>query len=280
MGEEMKRIKINIKRLILALTILVTVIGIKTNVSKKILAKNHNKNDFKSSEEEVKDVDISQYEEDNIPLHSKGDELDKDKDLKITKKEPMDYEKNKTKESNDYKEIFKDDLFLGDSITDSLSFYEFLEESNVIAKFGLTAKGAKDKIDNIIKVNPENIYIMLGMNDILTGIDSQRFVDNYIELINEIRERSPGTNIYIQSILSVDSKVKDLKPLLTNKNIDNFNEKLLDMAKDEDIEFLNIETILKDNEDLLEPDGIHVKYKFYKLWLDYLVENAKSRRDR
>ena len=162
-----------------------------------------------------------------------------------------------------------------DSITDSLSFYEFIDESNVVAKFGLTSKGAKDEVESIVKINPKNIFIMFGMNDILTDEDSNQFADDYAELIYDIKEKLPDTKIYVQSILSVAPKVKDKKPLLTNENIDKFNEALKGMAKNEKVEYLNIRTILEENKDLLEPDGIHVKYKFYKLWLDYLIENIK-----
>ena len=161
---------------------------------------------------------------------------------------------------------------MGDSITDSLSFYDILDESNIIAKFGLTTRKSTDIIDNIIKKNPRNIYIMLGTNDILTGEGSQKFIEDYTKLVQIIKEKLPDTNIYINSILPVKSKVKDKKPLLTNENIDEFNKALVTFAKDENIQYLDIASIFEDDIDLIEPDGIHVKYKFYKLWLDFIIE--------
>ncbi len=41
------------------------------------------------------------------------------------------------------------------------------------------------------------------------------------------------------------------------------------MTEEENVKYLNIRDIVEDNMDLLEPDGIHVKYKFYELWLQY-----------
>ena len=116
---------------------------------------------------------------------------------------------------------------------------------------------------------------MFGMNDILTGESSKEFVKNYRELIQAIKDNLPDSNIYIQSRLPVSPKVKDKKPLLTNENVDDFNQALMDIAENDNFQYLNIGSILDDNMDLLEPDGIHVKYKFYKLWLDYLIENTK-----
>ncbi len=66
------------------------------------------------------------------------------------------------------------------------------------------------------------------------------------------------SNLYFPLI----QRLRIKKPLLTNENIDNFNQALKGMAKNEKVEYLNIRTILEENEDLLEPDGIHVNINF------------------
>ena len=113
------------------------------------------------------------------------------------------------------------------------------------------------------------------MNDILASKDSENFITNYKELIDIIQDKVPNATIYVQSILPVSSEVKTKKSLLTNENIDICNQALKDMAEEENIQYLNIREILENNMDLLEPDGIHVKYKFYELWLEYLIEKTK-----
>ena len=283
-----KRIKINYKRFVLSFTIFAIIAILTTNVLKQIFANYHDKDKSPFTKEVVASGDIDKENktdnllEERSELYNEDEKTKGKEDLEETNKldevkkaEPLtdEVEDSNINKFNDYKEVFKDSLFLGDSITDSLSFYEFVDKSNVVAKFGLTAKGAKDEIQGIIKINPKNIFIMFGMNDILTGEDSNKFANNYAELIQDVKEKLPNTKIYIQSILPVDSKVKDKKPLLTNENIDKFNQVLEDVANNENVEYLNIRTILEKNENLLEPDGIHVKYKFYKLWLDYLIEN-------
>ncbi len=113
------------------------------------------------------------------------------------------------------------------------------------------------------------------MNDILTFKDSEKFIMYYKELIDTIHNKLPNTTIYIQSILPVTPEVKSNKPSLTNENIDIFNHAIKKMAEEDNIEYLNIREILENNTELFEPDGIHVKYKFYELWLEYLTENTK-----
>lgn len=266
-----RRIRINYGRFIISLMVLSILLLLIIKVSKKTLANNHNENTITPKEEVIVQEDISLHSKD-LNINTEDDSKDIEKADKIDQKEPVEGEESKTREHNDYKEVFKDDLFLGDSITDSLSFYDILDESNIIAKFGLTTRKSTDIIDNIIKKNPRNIYIMLGTNDILTGEGSQKFIEDYTKLVQIIKEKLPDTNIYINSILPVKSKVKDKKPLLTNENIDEFNKALVTFAKDENIQYLDIASIFEDDIDLIEPDGIHVKYKFYKLWLDFIIE--------
>lgn len=277
-----KKYKINYKRFTISLTILIILLLSFTNISKRILAHDE---DIDEVEEHINlDEKLDNLPKKPVNLHRKV-ELEAEKKVdKVEENETIMDEKEDTNAANDsmdmdYKEIFKDSLFLGDSITDSLSFYEFLDESKVVAKFGLTAKGAKDMVDKITEENPNNIFIMFGMNDILIHEGSVRFAEDYAQLIHAIEEKLPEANIYVQSILPVDSKVKDKKSLLTNENIDEFNQALINMAEDEGVEYLDIRSILERDMDLLEPDGIHVKYGFYKLWLDYLRDNVMVKED-
>lgn len=174
-----------------------------------------------------------------------------------------------------YREIFEDDLFLGDSITDSLAFYNLLDKENVIAELGFTVRNAKEEIENIKSSSPENIYILFGNNDISYYKRSEIFIIPYRELIDRIQTELPDSKIYIQSILPVGPDVEDEEPLFSQENIGDFNKALKDLAREEELDYLNIREIVEENMDLLEPDEIHMKYQFYELWLDYLQEKTK-----
>lgn len=280
--ERKRRIKINFKRLIISLTIFTLLIVGTVKLSKEVLAKNHKEENPDSNVEENIDKKIDENIDKQINTETNTEtnaKTNTDEDIDIEnkgdEKEDSNKKRDKTKKTYDYKEIFKNDLFLGDSITDSLSFYEIIEEPNVIAELGFTTRKSLSELDKIGKQNPENIFIMLGMNDMLNNGESDKFVKDYSNLIKEIRERLPDTNIYIQSILPVHPKVKEKKPLLTNENIGNFNKALIKFAKDENINYINLSPIIEEDKELLEPDGIHAKPDFYILWLNYLIENIK-----
>lgn len=187
------------------------------------------------------------------------------KSSKIKKSKPK---TTKSKDSSKYN--FKDDLFLGDSLTEGLSFYELIGDKNVIGIKGLTTVKAMDQVNDIAKRKPKNIFILLGDNDLQMAVNGEKFASNYLKLIKMIKAKSPSSNIYIQSIPPVTQKAEQKNKLITNSRINQFNNAAKNMAQNEKVNFIDISPIFKNNKDLYEKDGIHLKYKFYGIWLDFI----------
>lgn len=183
------------------------------------------------------------------------------------------------KGSESYEDFFKDSLFIGDSISEGLSSYGFLDESCLSAHKGMTVQKALNEVTDILKGKPDNIFILLGSNDILNGVKPEKFAADYLSLIQHIREKMPGSNIYVQSIFPVSVKVEQQKPPLSNSAINGFNAALREMADNAGICYLDTASVFyDDNGNMAEEyssDGIHIKYEAYKLWLDYLKCNIK-----
>jgi hypothetical protein len=175
-------------------------------------------------------------------------------------------------------EFFNKALFIGDSITEGISAYGFLNGVNVLGVKGLTILKAEKEIDTIVKRNPDKIYILLGSNDLLYGMDSKKFSSEYIDFIKHIKDKLPESKIYIQSIFPVSKDVENEKPMLSNSRIDEFNSELKSMADQQGISYINVEKLLKDDKGIINKDytsdGIHIKYKVYSIWLDYVKKNS------
>lgn len=286
-----KKIIPNKKRFTLSLIVIAGVVFILSQSIKAI--QNKDKKEATIIEKNNIACSVPEFLE-NIPEYSKENSMKEDniKEEKSSNKEKIEQVKDNSDielnnedkvvpieiddKNKSYSEIFKDNLFVGDSITDSLSFYEILEERNVIAKLGFTVVQGEKEINKIKKANPSNIYLLFGMNDVLMGIDGQKFAENYAEFVHKIQDELPDANIYVQSVIPVSPNVKQKKPLLNNANIDKFNETLMQMCKDENINYIDLVPLLENDSELYEPDGIHLKYKFYKLWLNYLIDNTKQ----
>jgi hypothetical protein len=176
----------------------------------------------------------------------------------------------------DYDEIFKNDIFIGDSITSGMSCYGILKEDLIITKTGMHVYEALDKVDTIVNRKPENIYIHLGINDIDKSFTSEIYGGYYLELVKQLKKRLPNSNIYIQSILPVLPKATKAKSVLNNEYIQEYNNQLIKIAEKEKVHFLNISEVLEGESDsIYAKDGIHFKESFYNKWLDYIIKNIK-----
>lgn len=268
---------INLKRFLTSITIMTLVMGtalipIKDYIFKNVFSKNtasakSNVNIEKNNDINVKNIDSEKKNNDALNVDKTNEEKNTDNNSVIN-----DNVKVKT---IDNKEFFRNAVFMGDSITEALSFYEFLDESKVIAFKGHTVVDAQENVDNIVNLSPESIFILFGMNDLETGINGEEFAKNYGKLIKMLKEKLPNSNIYIHSVLPISEEAQREDPLLATTRIDEFNRAIINMAKNENVNYINISPLLKENVDLYEPDGKHAKYHFYELWLDYIKNNIK-----
>ncbi|GAB6181933.1 hypothetical protein JCM14036_32520 [Desulfotomaculum defluvii] len=172
-----------------------------------------------------------------------------------------------------YKEFFKQDVFMGDSITEAISYLDLLDQANVCATIGININEAKSQISSIKISNPRNIYLLYGVNDMDDRTDSNWFVGQYRELVRSLKVRFPEAQIYVQSVLPVAAKVERQKPHTNNRHIYKCNEGLAQMAAEERVEFIDIASLINDtNKKLYDSDGIHFKAPFYQLWFNYLID--------
>ena len=113
-------------------------------------------------------------------------------------------------ESDSYDEsFFKDDLFIGDSISTGLVNYGYLKGSNVFAQIGLNPETAITKeydgytsVSKAEEMKPKRIYIMLGSNG-LAYMGNTYMIQQMKLLVEALREATPDSYIYVISISPV-----------------------------------------------------------------------------
>lgn len=180
-----------------------------------------------------------------------------------------------------YSKYYENTVFMGDSLTESLSEFEILDSYNVISNKGDTVVKAMQNIDTLKGINPKNLVLLYGMNDViefdinLSGQDSNTFKEKYIELVNSIKTVLPKTNIYLISPLPVMANAVDTNYRLTNENLSEFRLKVSEVANATGSTYVDLTSIITGKDYLHEQDGIHYKYDFYPLLLDYLTNYIK-----
>lgn len=162
-----------------------------------------------------------------------------------------------------------DKIFLGDSITDHGEFQEYFPEQVVLNR-GIaedTTKGVLNRIDEVVKRNPEEVYLMIGINDIGAGADAAAYEKNMRNIIESVDLAK--TRLVLQSLLPVNTK--DFNNDLSNKTVDEFNQVLQKLADEYHIGYIDLHSKFDDGEGQLEKritiDGIHLKGEGYDRWM-------------
>ena len=144
-----------------------------------------------------------------------------------------------------YSKYYENTIFMGDSITEALSEFGILDSYNVIANKGDTVIKASQNIDKLQGINPKNLVLLYGMNDVIafdsnsSEESSNAFKEKYIELIN-------------------------------SENLNEFRLKVTEVATATGSTYIDLASIITDKDSLHEQDGIHYKYDLYRIWLDLL----------
>ena len=171
----------------------------------------------------------------------------------------------------DFYSFYENTVFMGDSITEGLIDMNLVNEYNVISNKGDTVVKGRKNIDKLTSLQPKNVVMLYGMNDVIEFAESpDQFKSNYIEFVNEIKTKLPNANIYIQAPLPVMEKAKETNARLTNANLDEFRKIAYEVSQETGVNYVNIDVLAKDKDELHEGDGIHFKYDFYLKWLTYL----------
>lgn len=260
-----KYVVVNRKRLISAISIcVVIIIGGSISIVKYIKSVNK-RNEIMYSKKAAMD---KQTEE-------RTTETDDGKDkVKTVDEEEIKKDSEVTENKNESKENFlSTSVFLGDSITEGFSFYSLVDSNRILAKKGDTTIKAMEYISSVKDINPKNIFILYGMNDLVNFQNNEDFIMSYSNLIENIKKEVSEAHIYVQSVLPIASSAEDTSLNLTNARIDEVNTMILSMCVEKNINYIDISKGLKANESLFEPDGKHVKADFYNVWLDDIKNN-------
>lgn len=113
--------------------------------------------------------------------------------------------------------------------------------------------------------NPKIVVIDGGINDLLSGVPTQRILSNYQKIIEVLRKRN--IKIIAHLILyTVDNE--DI-----NKEVFVLNYLLKEYFESQKIEFIDMNLQLSDSKKLqsnFSIDGIHLKKEAYKIWANEL----------
>lgn len=166
-------------------------------------------------------------------------------------------------------------IFLGNSITDNCEWAELFGNPNIKNRGigGDDTNGVLERLNEVTESQPLKIFIMIGTNDLASSKTVEYIVNNYRKIIARIKEASPTTKIYIQSILPTDDAVHAMRK---NSDIIKVNEQLQLIAKENSLVYIDLFSVFKLDNNKLNPkyslDGLHLNSKGYLAWKDAIIK--------
>ncbi|MGD1699930.1 SGNH/GDSL hydrolase family protein [Dapis sp. BLCC M229] len=151
---------------------------------------------------------------------------------------------------------------------------------------GETTAGLLKRLYLFDSTRPETIFVMIGINDLVHGVDDWTILANQRRIIRQLRAVHPGSQIVVQSILPHSGEAatwegRDRLVQLSNSRIRKINRSLKALADGEGAFFLNLHPLFTDAQGFLRSelstDGLHLNDKGYQVWSTAIKMYSKIR---
>ena len=179
-------------------------------------------------------------------------------------------------------------VLLGDSITDFFNYYELFYDfckssSQAVYNRGISGD-TTDRLlerlyDNVLSIEPKNIVLLIGTNDISRGLPLSATVENVEKIITDTKKTCPHVNFIIEAVYPINEKMRDKFEKRSNKKISEMNSQYIKLCEKYDCVWLDFTEQLKDkNGNLKEEltyDGLHVNVQAYEIIAENVIPLLK-----
>lgn len=164
---------------------------------------------------------------------------------------------------------------------DSLSLWfpsELLPDNKTWLNQGISGEktaGLLKRLNLFDKTTPETIFVMIGINDLIAGVNNETILENQRQILAYLRKKHPTAQIVVQSILPHQGEKatwQGKEKLLTipNSRIRNLNQQLQTIAAEDSVKYLNLYPLFADKQGNLRSefttDGLHLNPQGYLVW--------------
>lgn len=136
---------------------------------------------------------------------------------------------------------------------------------------GDTTEGVLMRIGRSLEKKPGKIFLMVGVNDIITGESTDFIARNYEAILEKIRALSPESAVYVHKALPCNPE--KLFFVFDNSRVAALNREIEKLSKKYDAKCVDLWDVLTENGELLPEytiDGVHLTEPAYALWADRL----------
>ena len=167
-------------------------------------------------------------------------------------------------------------VMLGNSLTENgKDWNNKIEGARHLVNRGIIGDDAiriYHRLNQICSGHPKAIFFECGINDLSHGLSASKVASDVERTIEAIRQQSPGTRLYVQSLLPINEDFGRWKSLSGMTDVvPVINHLLQDYCSKNDITFINLFDLMKypeNNKMRVElcADGLHLTSKGYEVW--------------
>ena len=180
-------------------------------------------------------------------------------------------------------------VFLGDSITEFCPVNEiyrgYTERTGIpVLNRGIGSERSDSMLERlgqtILPLEPANLVMLMGINDFFQNRPQEQTAENIRQMIRLVRASSPDTRILLQAVYPVNTH--DRSMLIErlqmhgrdNGDIRKLNHLIAQVAREENVEFIDLTEVLADKEGQLRHeysyDGLHPNMNGYLVIRDHI----------
>jgi len=116
---------------------------------------------------------------------------------------------------------------------------------------------------------------MIGTNDLGRGKSVSQIITDYEVLVKLILNKTPETELYLQSILPTKNQITR-----KNEDITEINKGIVEIAHKYSLTYINLYDLFKTKDNELNMDysfdGLHLNGKGYLVWKDAIINYIRE----
>ncbi len=174
-----------------------------------------------------------------------------------------------------------DIIFLGNSITDGGEWSELFADLKIKNRgiSGDNTAGVLNRLAEIYKRKPAKVFLLIGTNDLARNISPDSVVKNILWIASLIKEKSPQTKLYVQSIFPVNEKFGKFSGHTSRKQqIVEVNKLLWEHSTQYGYDYKDVFSSLTDSSGRLNTaytnDGLHLTGEGYLKWKETIYNEV------
>lgn len=147
--------------------------------------------------------------------------------------------------------------------------------TNLCVSGSTTVNVIREQLDRAVSANPDLVTLGIGINDIGHGLSLQEFARNYQTILDRLKSQTRAI-VIVTNIPDISSapRIPSSMRAQYQRTIDQFNQKLQEIAGKYDVTVFDVYTITRDqlpaHPEYFSADGFHPSDAGYEMWAEQM----------